>query len=560
MNNTILDSKNIVLEKHKKYCSMYRENEIYWGFGIENEVYLQFERKKEVSKAFFLENHKRERYSVNYYDNYKQIDHSLKRAFENYWNEMQGWESGFLPLPIMMNSHSFINTDINNQSIKLYSKDGIPNPSFSGKTLFDDLMSEQGYFTETNNLEWLFDGDSIEFATIHFYNATIQNVLKELKDFKQRFITNINKFLDEKEVPFYKDNGKLRIMDKNQPFAVYLTNMQNVGIFNNGTLHINITLPTELGENGIIMDSEKFTNDHKKAIRLIQWMEPLFIAVYNNPDPLSLVGKNKIKFTMASQRCAISRYIGVGTYDTDKMEKGKILTRKIEEMGLPEYFWYNKYHETSAYNQLKEIGFDINFNKHYSHGLEIRFFDHISEENMLEEACEALALLMDFLSNESTILNPQKNKLWNDIVVKIMQYGKTTNLINDEQKLYEDLFGILIKNENISDIYYDILFSLRKKYTDYDEEKGCIIYMGEFSKRAIQSKTMSKEEAEQKGYYIKNVVILENYLNNNVENLDVSLEKIHLTDNSEGIQRSISFLEESEKESTNFVKKCCLVS
>ena len=84
--------------------------------------------------------------------------------------------------------------------------------------------------------------------------------------------------------------------------------------------------------------------------------------------------------------------------------------------------------------------------------------------------------------------------------------------------------------------------------------------MGEFSKRAIQSKTMSKEEAEQKGYYIKNVVILENYLNNNVENLDVSLEKIHLTDNSEGIQRSISFLEESEKESTNFVKKCCLVS
>ncbi len=59
LNNTVvIDSKNPVLEKHKKYGTMYQPNDIYWGFGIENEVYLQFEEQKEITMAFFLENHK----------------------------------------------------------------------------------------------------------------------------------------------------------------------------------------------------------------------------------------------------------------------------------------------------------------------------------------------------------------------------------------------------------------------------------------------------------------------------------------------------------------------
>jgi histidyl-tRNA synthetase len=33
---------------------------------------------------------------------------------------------------------------------------------------------------------------------------------------------------------------------------------------------------------------------------------------------------------------------------------------------------------TIAIDKLDKIGLDINFNKHYNHGIEIRFFDHIN--------------------------------------------------------------------------------------------------------------------------------------------------------------------------------------
>lgn len=36
------------LDKHKKYKNKYGKNEIYWGFGIENEMYLEFDKKIKI--------------------------------------------------------------------------------------------------------------------------------------------------------------------------------------------------------------------------------------------------------------------------------------------------------------------------------------------------------------------------------------------------------------------------------------------------------------------------------------------------------------------------------
>ena len=77
-----IDSSSNELEKHKKYQDSYGANEIYWGLGIENELYLEFDKPKKVDKNFFLNNHKRERYSVDYYSNYK--PECLKKAFQKY--------------------------------------------------------------------------------------------------------------------------------------------------------------------------------------------------------------------------------------------------------------------------------------------------------------------------------------------------------------------------------------------------------------------------------------------------------------------------------------------
>ena len=42
------------LDKHKRYKSKYGKNEIYWGIGIENEMYLEFEKQINLSKKEFL--------------------------------------------------------------------------------------------------------------------------------------------------------------------------------------------------------------------------------------------------------------------------------------------------------------------------------------------------------------------------------------------------------------------------------------------------------------------------------------------------------------------------
>ena len=53
---------------YKNYKSKDTE---FWGLGIENETYLMFDKKIALTKEFIQNNHKKERYSINYYSNYK---------------------------------------------------------------------------------------------------------------------------------------------------------------------------------------------------------------------------------------------------------------------------------------------------------------------------------------------------------------------------------------------------------------------------------------------------------------------------------------------------------
>ena len=66
-------------EKHSKYYNSYIPNDFFWGIGIENETYLEIPDFLDVSGNFF-KNQKRERYSVNYYETYK--DNSFNDKFD----------------------------------------------------------------------------------------------------------------------------------------------------------------------------------------------------------------------------------------------------------------------------------------------------------------------------------------------------------------------------------------------------------------------------------------------------------------------------------------------
>ena len=477
MYDTILIGNNQI-NKHEKYKNQYLKNNCYWGLGIENEVYLEFENKCIINKDDFINNHKRERYSVDYFSNYKKED--LEDAFKYIYSIMDNK----IEIPIMLNSNSFTKTDIYNNSKTLYTKNSELNPKFNGNTLIEKLEIDNIFFNSSYEKNWIFDGDTIEFINTKFYNVKLEDVIKELDSSKMEFVNNLNDSF--RRLDIYNEYGNIKIMEYNNPFSIYMTNLNNIGMFNNGTLHYNLTLPSKLNEEGIIEDKVKFIKDHSKAIKIIQWVEPLMISVYGSPDPFSLLNEygNKNKFSKSSQRSAISRYIGLGTYNSSSMPYGKILSIPVKDVicNKYEYWWFNKYYEDNAYTKLNDIGLDINFNKHYNHGIEIRFLDHINDSKKIYESFEFIIYLMDYILESDHINNfgnPIINEKWNNILLNIMKFGKEYNFNKDEKDLYEKIFKFKFKSTNVVDIYYELYCKLVMKYNSIyksqDKENNYIL-------------------------------------------------------------------------------------
>jgi hypothetical protein len=114
-------------------------------------------------------------------------------------------------------------------------------------------------------------------------------------------------------------------------------------------------------------------------------------------------------FAAGSQRLAVSRYIGLGTFDTVTMPRGKILQVPRSSVGpLP---WYEWLQNRTAYAPLNVIGLDINFNKHWSHGLELRFFDQMPLAD-LETVMRQIVVLMDVALTGRDIPDPRRDTLW----------------------------------------------------------------------------------------------------------------------------------------------------
>jgi hypothetical protein len=443
---------NIELEKHVKYTCMYKPNTLYWGLGIENELYLEFDKKIDITKEFFLKNHTRERYSVDYFSAYKSmIGFDLSKNI-------------IYKLPLLANSHSFTKTDSNNNSQTLYTKLCQPNPKFTG--LLTDIIFKSKYLKDNYDKNYVYEGDVIEFITLNFFNTTLDKTIAELHYTKNRFIKEIREIFKSHNI--FNEYGSINFIKKNHPFAILLTNMNNISMFNNGTLHFNVTLPTLLDCNKNIVDMDKFTREHSIYIRLIQFMEPILLCIYGSPDPFSYIETKSDPFmentmySSCSQRCAVSRYISIGTYDTDTMKPGKLLTDPINsfKVATESYGWYKQYHDNSAYNKLNEIGYDINFNKHHNHGIEIRFFDH---NDKMKEAFEFIIYLGDYSLSLDALDNPITCPTWNSIVVDAMKYGRDLFLNNNYLYLFSKCFNHKFTDVNVTSLYYSIFNLLKER-------------------------------------------------------------------------------------------------
>ena len=399
-----------------------------------------------------MNNHGRERYSVDYYSSYKKD--SLQKAFSNFTKVTQE-----IPLPVLVNSHALTKLDDCLEHKTLYKTGSPPNPKFKGKTIFDLLKEvKPSYFVEENEKKFIFDGDSIEIMTQRFYKTTIEKTLDELRESRKEFIQNLRDSLcGIKTLSMYCD---IDWTSGNHGFAVMVTNPRNLAIFNNGTYHINITLPTQLDKDGKIQSWKDFVGIHKNYIRMIQWVEPILIANFGSPDPLAWLVDGE--YSLGSQRCAMSRYIGIGTYDTEIMVRGKLLT--VDLSGVRSS-WYSQYHRNSAYDALTKVGLDINFNKHYNHGIEIRFFDWFPEQR-LRGLLKFLVYLGDISMTQTKIENPILNPVWNRLTARAIEKGREAGLTQEEADLISKILGFPCKAcDNLEVCFADLYNTLGKAFS-----------------------------------------------------------------------------------------------
>ncbi|HEX8013952.1 MAG TPA: hypothetical protein VF465_01850 [Flavobacterium sp.] len=465
----------------------------YWGIGLENETYMQFEESLIVSGEFIQEKIGFEKYSIDYRKCYKpeSLAPILKKAFglnENY------------KVSRMINSHSLEKLDINYQHKTLSAvkpsvntgetaesnTQSLENPEYLGKSIMELFLENQPYniqsmITQRNKTMGSvhFDGDSIEFVTKYFENRTIDDSCKELKATKKLFLDKIN----ESSVL----NGKLNFPDYNNGLNMFMTNQENLVLFNNGTYHFHITLPS-LTEDSRIVDYNEFEKTHANAIYLLQWFEPFFIATLGSPDIMGVISDKYSldkNFTLGSMRNAMSRYIGVGTYNK-AMPKGKILTynvdkfRELLKFEKKENIWWRDQIEADMeYEMLSEVGLDFNQEKMYQSGFEFRSFDEFPAE-YLNDVLFSIILICEHSLNLPDVQWGHDSAAWNNLVYKTLKMGYLAEINGAEKKEVLDLLQLLnpsdpnytsLKSEfeaivMLDAFFFKILAVLHEKYKD----------------------------------------------------------------------------------------------
>lgn len=478
-----------------RYTKQYvASDNLFWGLGLENECYLQASPKHILGKNI-VSMLGRERYSVDYTVNYEieQLKHVMSQVYH---------PTQLYPVSQMINAHSLDKMDRNGQHITTYEKEPKPNSKFSGKTVLEEwsdydidvnLMINSKTKTETNVF---FDGDTIEFITEKFYKTNTKDVVKELIDNKKLFIEKFNKF--KTETKLWENLGEITFPYTHPGINIFNSHPTKIVFFNNTTIHLHITLPTKI-KNGLILNQQLFVETHAKAIRLLQWFEPFFICTLGSPDLLqsvyekynmpSLNTLNNVKnesynyFARGSMRATLSRYIGIGTYDTNKMIMGKLLTCPVDNLRPKNVLWWrDMICEDLLYNLPKtDMGFDFNYGKHYQSGLEFRILDGIPME-ILKDVLDVIILICEhsysYLTLES-IQNCSLSQTWNNIIYKSMVYGYNATISKSEIIDVLKILNINIyfdeKELTLEEFYYKLLEHLFSLY--YKKETIVIKYL-----------------------------------------------------------------------------------
>lgn len=475
---------------------------IFWGIGLENETYFQFEDPLIVSGQFIQEKMGRERYSIDYLKCYKAgaLEKMLETAFDANKNYL---------VSQMMNSHSLEKLDIHFQHKTIQSAPPLQdNPKYAGKSILELFLEKQPHqiqsmLTQKNNPMGavIFDGDTIEFVTKYYENRSIQETYNELKATKKLFLDKLN---EAEILP-----GKLTFPEYNIGINMFMSNQKNLVLFNNGTFHFHITLPT-LMEDSRIVNYEAFDLAHHKAMYLLQWFEPLFIATLGSPDIMSVISEKfntKEKFAGGSMRNAMSRYTGVGTYHKS-IAKGKVLTYPVEEFRKllkfkkeDNIWWRDRVESELSYELLTELGLDFNREKLYQSGFEFRSFDEFPT-SYLPEVLHAIVLICEHSRTMEDVAWCTDSEVWNNLVYKALTQGYKTTIEKEEKEVVGNLLQLTAEEINalsnttrLDAYFFLVLEQLHNRYKDTNEYLHA--FLGETKQDAPSWDNFNEHQVEQ---------------------------------------------------------------
>jgi hypothetical protein len=418
----------------------------------------------------------------------------------------------------MMNSHSLEKLDIHFQHKTIQSAPPLlDNPDYAGKSILELFLEKQPYqiqsmLTQKNNPmgSIIFDGDTIEFVTKYYENRTIQESFNELKASKKLFLEKLN---DAQILP-----GALTYPQYNIGINMFMSNQKNLVLFNNGTFHFHITLPT-LTEDSRIVDYAAFDQAHHKAIYMLQWFEPLFIATLGSPDIMSVISEKfgmEEKFAGGSMRNAMSRYTGVGTYHKS-MPKGKVLTFPVDEFRKlltfqkeENIWWRDRIESELSYELLSDVGLDFNREKLYQSGYEFRSFDEFPTD-YLPEVLHAIVLISEHAQHNEEIEWASNNVIWNNLVFKTLTQGYKTEMNEEEKneivrafKLPVSIQNELAKVNRLDEFFFHILQHMHDLHNDSSEYLNSFLFektdeaprWENFNQHQVEQHTKQLEEVQ----------------------------------------------------------------
>jgi hypothetical protein len=108
---------------------------------------------------------------------------------------------------------------------------------------------------------------------------------------------------------------------------------------------------------------------------------------------------------------------------------------------------------------------DINYRKHYNHGIELRIFDWFPE-NKLQKVIEFIVYVCEVALIRAEPEQAVLSETWNLCVVGVLREGGAYKMCDEITALYERILGVelLGKNLNMIEAFEYIFKELKRKY------------------------------------------------------------------------------------------------